>query len=221
VIGHAAEETGVSSIVLELQRDALDSSIRVSDLLRKALVVAKKLKIQEFETWTSAELAGYGKALDVPSYRILEGQIQAYNPYNRIWMPVVFQNAQQAERLSYRANGQSIAELEALAQKDDGKLLMPFPQHIQASLMQAAGLPFQPTLVVPHSGIIGILDAVRTIVLNWALKLEADGILGQDMSFTPQERQIASHHAYNINNFFGPVSGSQIQQGTTESTQQG
>jgi hypothetical protein len=33
----------MSSLVLELQRDALDPSISVLNLLRKALVVAKKL----------------------------------------------------------------------------------------------------------------------------------------------------------------------------------
>ena len=36
----------MNSLVLELQRDALHKNVKVSDLLRKALVVAKKLEIK-------------------------------------------------------------------------------------------------------------------------------------------------------------------------------
>jgi hypothetical protein len=210
----------LSSIVLELQRDALDSNVRPSDLLRKAFVVAKKLKLQEFEDWVAAELGGYEKTADVPPYRMMTGQIRAYNPFNGYWMPVILQDAEQAERLSRRTNGQPIAELEALAKKENGKLVMPFSQEVEGFLMRGMGMPVQPTLVVPHSGIIRVLDAARNIVLNWALKLEADGILGHDMSFTMEERQIAAHHTYNITNFYGAVTDSQFQQGTKDSTQE-
>lgn len=207
-------------IVLELQRDALDSNVRPSDLLRKALVVAKKLKIQELEDWVAAELGGYGETAHVPPYRVMTGQIRAYNPYNGYWMPVILQDAEQAERLSRRANCQAIAELEALATKENSKLVMPFSQDVEAFLMRGMGVPVQPTLVVPHSGIIRVLDATRNIVLNWALKLEDDGILGHNMSFSSEERRIASHHTYNITNFYGAVTGSQFQQGTRDSTQE-
>ena len=39
----------MSYLVIELQRSALDDSVTTINLLRKALVVAKKLKISEFE----------------------------------------------------------------------------------------------------------------------------------------------------------------------------
>ena len=41
----------MSSLVEELQRDALDSKIYVSDLLRKSLVVATKLNLADFSKW--------------------------------------------------------------------------------------------------------------------------------------------------------------------------
>jgi hypothetical protein len=46
----------MSSSVLELQHDALQPDVRVIDLLRKSLVVAKKLGLGEFEEWVNAEL---------------------------------------------------------------------------------------------------------------------------------------------------------------------
>jgi hypothetical protein len=49
----------MTSLVEELQRDALDSSVSVLDLLRKALVVATKLNIDEFKEWIELELKGY------------------------------------------------------------------------------------------------------------------------------------------------------------------
>lgn len=38
--------------------------------------------------------------------------------------------------------------------------------------------------MVSHTAVVKIVDAVRTVVLNWALKLEEDGVVGEGMSFT-------------------------------------
>ena len=59
----------MTSLVEELQRDALDSSVSVLDLLRKALVVATKLNIDEFKEWIELELKGYSGQETVPDYR--------------------------------------------------------------------------------------------------------------------------------------------------------
>jgi len=48
------------SLVLELQKEALDQRVSVSHLLRKALVVVRKLKLSEFQNWIEIELNGYG-----------------------------------------------------------------------------------------------------------------------------------------------------------------
>lgn len=48
----------MASVVIELQREALDRSIPASDLLRKALVVARKLSLPEFQSWIDRELNG-------------------------------------------------------------------------------------------------------------------------------------------------------------------
>ena len=49
----------MSGIVLELQREALDETVSTESLLRKAYLVAKKLKLEEFEDWLSQEQNGY------------------------------------------------------------------------------------------------------------------------------------------------------------------
>src|SRR5574338_44709 len=173
----------MTSLVLELQRDALDPDVSISSLLRKAHVVARKLDVREFQQWTSNALDGYPDRAPVPEYRVIHREVKAFNPYNRIWMPMVMENAEEAERLSKRGNNHRVAELEALLESKErkGVLPMPFSKAVANNLMARSNLPVVPTLVVPRTEIVGILDAIRNIVLNWSLRLENDGIVGTGM----------------------------------------
>ena len=100
------------AIVLQLQQDALDRDVLISDLIRKALVVAKKLNLEDFERWISDELNGYGDG-DVPEYRVIPGQVRWWNP--RLgWQPLLIEDNAIAEGLSKRGCGQSVGELEYL-----------------------------------------------------------------------------------------------------------
>lgn len=66
---------------------------------------------------------------------------------------------------------------------------------------------------------VKILDAVRNAILEWSLKLEQDGIRGEGLTFTPEEKKTADRAAYSVTNFFGSVHNSQIQHGTHGSVQ--
>jgi hypothetical protein len=217
---HSRKVKKMSSIVLELQRDALDRQVPISDLLRKAYVVAKKLRIAEFQNWVSQELNGYERAEDIPKYRQVNGSIKAWNPFHG-WQAVIFHDPEREEILSRRACGQSIAEIESLlaGKERSDSLMMPFTAAQEQILRKAIHFDTQITLMISSTAMVRIVDAVRTTILNWAMKLEEDGIIGEGLSFTPNERQIADRSSYNINNFFGSVQGAQIQQGTSGSFQ--
>ena len=76
----------MEGIVLELEREALDENVSIEVLLRKAYLVARKLKLTDFEEWINNEQNGYvGK---VPEYRMIGGEYKALNPY-RGWIPVI------------------------------------------------------------------------------------------------------------------------------------
>lgn len=60
-----------------------------------------------------------------------------------------------------------------------------------------------PTVLLSRTQVDGVLDAVRNTALEWSLRLEKDGILGEGMTFSSDERQKASHITYNIKNFAG------------------
>jgi hypothetical protein len=165
----------MAGLVLELQREALRKGGSVSDLLRMAMVVSRKLDQKDFQKWIDAELNGYyGKDLEIPSYRQLHGLLKAWNPFNG-WIPVFMRNAEQAALLSSRPFAQSIGEIESLLNQggdnSGGELISYFPAGLEQSIMMGARMQFRPAVHIGTAGVHGILDNVRNIVLDWALKL--------------------------------------------------
>ncbi len=146
-------------------------------------MVATKLGIVEFRHWIENELNGYSKGSDVPSYRKVRSELKAHNPYHG-WIPVIIEAPEIAKGLSQRKVAQPISQLEALCYKDSerGVLQIRLPHDL---LMRFFGNSEEfdwgmiPTLIVDQSQLLGILDAVRSEVLNWSLELEKQDILGE------------------------------------------
>ena len=64
----------MSSIIIDLEEEALRSNVDIIALLRKSKVISHKLQLQEFEEWTNNELNGYG-GKKIPDYRYLHGEL--------------------------------------------------------------------------------------------------------------------------------------------------
>ncbi len=209
----------MNSLVLELQKDALDKNTRVSDLLRKAFVVSKKLSIIKIEEWLENELNGYPSNSNIPDYRTVHGQIKVWNPYQG-WQPLNFSDPKESEILAKRKINQSIGELDSIIENNrGGALQVPFTQNIINSLMKSMEIPLHPVLFISHTEVIKILNVVRNTVLNWSLQLEKEGILGEGMSFSKKEKQIADKATYQITNYIGSMQNSQLQQDSSGAIQ--
>jgi len=208
------------SVVIQLQGEALDKNVTLSDLLRKAFVVARKLSLDEFRIWIENELNGYREGTEIPKYREVFGQVRGWSPYHG-WQPIIFQDPEMGAKISRRKNIQSIAELESLIAKrgDQSSLHMPYSQEMQRMLSKACGFETEVSLFTSHTEIIRILDSVRNIILNWTLKLEEDGIFGEGLTFTAKERSAVETKEYNIANFYGTVHNPQLQQGSDNAVQ--
>ncbi|MEG4944126.1 AbiTii domain-containing protein [Microcoleus sp. F4-D5] len=186
----------MGSLVLELQRDALNPQISVLVLLRKALVVARKLNIQEFQQWVEKELNGYPGISYLPQYRFMFGDLKARNPYHG-WIPVRVPS-QIHEFISKQPVLQPISEIETLVEslKDKNASLITMPPALEEVLREYDDIPFEMQIHIDISQAKGVLEAVRDVVLSWSLKLEEDGILGEEMTFSPEEKQIAAKNDY-------------------------
>ena len=173
----------------------MEKRSEIDDLLRKCVVIASKLQLKEFLLWTKRELDGYGPGDEVPDYRIVTCEVKAFNPYNGQWVPFVW-TGEPHDELRKRPVGQRVAELQDLISRRDGILAMSMPESVAYKLMRSADAPTPPMFITSITSLLGILDAVRNLVLDWSLKLEADSILGEGMTFTKEERQTAMNNTY-------------------------
>jgi len=209
-----------SSLVLELQHAAASADISVTELLRKSVVVAAKLDISGFRAWSEAELAGYSATAQVPGYRRVRGELRARNPYHG-WIPVLISDSGLYDTLEMRSLRQSVGELEDLYRSAGSTdvLRMPLPNEVLMGLF--GGTPelqagMVPVLLFGRSALGGILDAVRNEVLRWSLELEREGVLGEGMTFSADEKARAARIEYHIGTFsgvLGDVNASQVQIG--------
>jgi hypothetical protein len=160
----------MTGLVIELQRDALNEEIKVSNLLRKALLISKKLGIVEIEYWLNNELNGYSTLCEVPEYRLYDSHFNYCGNSDLLldW---------------------SISEVER-AYSITGEL-----------------------------DLIKVLNRVRNNILNWTSELEQQGILGEGMSFSTEEKTKAKHITYQIINNIGSMHNSQLQQDSAHANQ--
>lgn len=195
----------MSSLIIELQKDSLDKNISATYLLRKALVAAKKLDVKEFIEWIVCELNGYDDKNKLPKYRIVGGQVMVHNPYHG-WQPVIFPTKKDSELMSSRNVFSQISEIENLCEKskEESVIVYPLPDVISKNIMKST-LGMVPYFIANESQMNGIIESVKNIVLDWALRLESKGIVGEDLTFSESDKQKAVSTIYNIGNFTGVI----------------
>jgi hypothetical protein len=189
----------MASLVEELQRDALDSRVRLSDLLRKAKAIAVKLDLPELERWVANELNGYQSGDDLPDYRRIIGHVEGFNPYHG-WRTVNFDDTETEQIFTKRYINSRVAELEGLAARGDRQLHVPLSAEAQQQLRHATGFDFEFRTAISANEVVGILGAIRDATHDWSLKLEKSGVRGEGMSFSEDERKRAHETpaVYNI-----------------------
>ena len=104
----------------------------------------------------------------------------------------------------------------------NGRTFLQFGTGLNNLLSQAINFNTKFVLEIGTNQIYNIIERVRNIILDWSITLEEKGILGEGLQFNETEKDIATTtptiNNY-INNFFGPVSETQIQQDTKKSSQ--
>lgn len=196
----------MKSIIQQLQIEASEAKNPVSELLKKAKIVASKLELNDFLKWVNLELTGYGDKDEAPSYRIVKGDPRGWNPYNG-WIPLLLGDADLQEMISESGISQPIGELENLLNNNDGKNLhIPFPERNRQVIAKAVNFDTKFILMVSPASVAGIIEAVRNSLLDWSLKLEKEGILGEGITFSIEEKKKAQKGKFyikNIENFNG------------------
>lgn len=202
----------MEGIVIDLEREALDENISVETLLRKAYLVARKLKLKDFEEWINNEQNGY-KGI-VPEYRMVRGSYKALNPY-RGWMPVLL-TPEMEQIMSCIPLRQSVSSLTETYTSYEKSVQFSLGAEFDEILNKITdGFPTQFAFSTSRSEIYRILSTVRNKILEWALLLEEQGIVGTGVTFTEDEKTKAQNNQIinnYTNNFYSKVSGVEINQ---------
>jgi hypothetical protein len=206
----------MSSLVLQLQSEATTEDTNVTDLLRKAYVVSRKLNLDDFEAWTKKELDGYDADDELPPYRLVDGEPKAQTSFGT--KPLLILDEKLLAVFSTAHVRQPASEVSetvtAAREAGTGNLLWSNPtvSPVLAKSIRGEGIP---VLALPASAFASILDAIRNTILEWSIDLEEDGILGKGMTFSSDEKKKVQESGYSTEHYnihIGEMHGSQIQQ---------
>jgi hypothetical protein len=179
-----------AGLVEEIQKAAIDPNAAVSTLLRQVKLAAFRLKLDTVEYWVEAELNGYSNGAELPAYRKVEGSAVVQTLHEG-WQPLVLEK--DTEFLRTASIRDSVASIETLlANRKNGTLVKRYPVGIIANISKANDAQItQGGCSIQRSSFVSILDSVRNLVLDWAIKLERAGVTGDGLSFSVQEQQQA------------------------------
>lgn len=204
----------MGGIVLELQREAMDKESDVESLLRKAFVIAKKLKLEKFEDWIRNEQNGYEKN-KIPDYRYVKGELKGWNPMHG-WVPVILNNNELDDTLTKAPMRSPISGIIDLYNTESETLTISLNAELNQSLSTLCGFD---TIFANHFGksqLYQIISTVKNNILEWSLILEENNIIGEELTFTEEEKNIAQKTQninHYVNNFYSNAEDISLQQG--------
>lgn len=193
----------VAGIVIELQQEVLKQDCDIVNVLRRAHVIATKLQLTEFDSWITHELNGYPNQEVCSEYRKIKGVLKAFNPYQG-WIPAMISDIEMETDVCERKMANSISEIVSLCQEEND-LLSEFTG-AQTEILNKifrTTFPMKYALFIPRTSVMDIIEKVKNTILEWTLKLEEKGIIGDNMTFTEKEKNTATSIPQTINNYYG------------------
>lgn len=211
------------SIVTDIINGAVDDSVKLATLLRKLLIVGDSLDNERLKEWVLHELNGYEALDQLPPYRTMDitakglfismgGQMNdqpipsaTLEEEHRWW-------AETAHLLS------AIASFEALAEGDpNGRVIMEWPANMTAyysdKILRGWNLN-RAWQEIPTNAIRGMLDNVRTRILQFALELKqevGDGELSSEAAPPQKVNNAVQTIIYGGTNIFSPTIAGGVQ----------
>jgi len=184
------------TLIQDIKRDAQNSGVDISDLLRKCMELAFYLKNEELKTWVNYELEGYPNKEEIPKYRILG--IASYGDFQNSFggigknyqIPTIALSDTFLDFATKEYLGGSIRYLAELANNKEGYVRIPWPPEICQAVGSNVYMDhscLQAWKLIPNSALIAIIDKVRTKILKFALEIEGTDPNIGEMSGVPSQ----------------------------------
>ncbi len=208
-------------LVHELQNVASAPTPNTVDVLRKAMLVAGKTKRPDILQWLNNELDGYDcKPEQLPWYRKLLGGV-FYRPLGVVRMGYgmvgTMDGHNKLDRFPHVSVPvfQSIPSLVDMLEKhiENDSIKLTLSSDLEngvrdwCKICNANFADFEWVQKVHPSEFAAVIETVKTSVLRWAIDLEAEGVLGEDMTITPEEIKNAQGVELHLHQTIGKVSG--------------
>ncbi|MFZ3421330.1 hypothetical protein [Vibrio harveyi] len=210
------------SLLREIQNSAVDANEPVGSLLRKCKILAARLGSKEFKAWVENELNGYDENKHIPDYRIMSTHCKGHfssgfgSGMNNAEIPPKCIPKDFREHLFTCYLAQPISSIESLINDSDGGSVQePWPADITAhfgmKIYQGMNC-LQAWKVIPVNALVGIIDMIRSRVLNFVLEIESEAPDAGDAPMNSQpvaeEKVQQIFHTYITGNVQNVATGS-------------
>jgi len=155
----------------------------LADVLRRCKILAARLKLPELEAWVASELGGYAEGAALPGYRVVStplsrGTLSASSgrQLKNAPLPVANLPAEHQRALTEHGLRQSISTLDVMAKNDTGIRIEWPPAMVTLAKNTFYGdmALVSAWSMLPAGCIAGVLDTVRTRVLDFVIAVQGE-----------------------------------------------
>jgi AbiTii len=210
-------------IVNDIVNGAVDDTVKLATLLRKLLIVGDSLDNERLKEWVLHELNGYEAIDQLPPYRTMEitakGQfLSVVGQMNDQPIPsaVLKKEHQWWAETAYLLS--AIASFEALVEGDpNGRVITEWPANMTAYYSDKFNGGWKLNRAwqeIPTNAIRGMLDNVRTRILQFALELKrevGDSELSADAAPPEKVNSAVQTIIYGCTNIISPTIAGDVQ----------
>lgn len=203
------------SLLREIQDGVAGDTVSLSALLRKVKLLANRIGVREIGEWAGHELSGYDSIAELPPYRgPFEATVlgNAFGPFGsalkRFPIPMLALSEEYRNDPLFKLYFlHGVAELESLAAAKQ-TLHAPWPSDTVAAfpiITKGGTFKIDPEMIfveiwkeIPYSTLIGVLDAVRTRLLDLSMQLgEEEPSVEHEQRITNPERVERATNTFN------------------------
>jgi AbiTii len=172
------------SLVDQIEADALDSTVPLTDALRKCVLLGGRSGSTALQDWATRELEGYSREADLPEYRIvhaplrIDGMVMGMGGLLQVTGQAIapmsipeFARESVSERLPLP---HGVGDLEALARQGDIKLQPPHASDLVLFMNSQSGSPGQRIDVLYWNVAPVVIEGVLGHIRNDLVKLVAE-----------------------------------------------
>jgi hypothetical protein len=191
---------------------SVDNKQSITTLLRKCILLAHQLKNERLRKWANEELDGYSDTENLPEYRILRATATGLF-VGPGWLRVEQGIPSVRLEKDHRKFGETVYVAqpvgtleEMIKSRPDAELSVPWNPNLVAyyrEKLRSGWQLFSAHQDVPRTAISGLVDTVRTRVLNMALEIQTElGEKDEDLKeITPEESKKVDQTI--VNNIYG------------------